>query len=213
MPPLPVIAGIHRVALSWRVGSSGPTAVNVMHFYNPAADPDGLFAALDLNVNTAMWTGVMSNTAVYEVSITPLNSDGATKIYVPAGTKWAGAATAGEYSPATAVVVTLRTDKRGRRNRGRIYLPFPAESVMLSGQYATTTTSATTAWNNFRTALKTATYPMHVASYGHSLHRIKNPGGGYTLTPVSWAPTSNEVTSSQVMGTFGTQRRRQSRLG
>lgn len=212
MVALPVIDGVHRVAIMWKYGASGPTAVNVMHFKGAAADPAGLWTALDANANANMWLQASSSMTAYQVAITPLNADGATQIFTPAGAKWAGVGTPGDYSPATAVVLSLRTAKRGRRYRGRLFLPFPTETNMTSGAYAAVIATQQSAWNTFRTAMTTATWPMHVASYGHSLHRTKNPGGGYTLTPVTWTPGSELVTAATIESAFGTMRRRQSRL-
>lgn len=212
MVALPNITGIHRVALTWRVGGTGPTAVNVMHFYNPAVDAVGLFNALNTNVTTAMWLGVMLNTSVTQVSITPLDGSSATQLFFPTGTKWAGTNASGDYSPATAPIISFKTAKRGRRYRGRLYFPFPAESVMGSGTNSIGVGTAQAAWDTFRAAMKTATFPLHIASYGHSLKRTKNPGGGYTLSPVNWTPGSEEVTSGTCETIFGTMRRRQTRL-
>jgi hypothetical protein len=212
MVALPVIAGIHRVAFQWRAAATGPFAVNVMHFYNPASDPDGLKTALDTNVTANMWVGASTATVIYQIAITPLDGTSATRLYTVTGTKWAGPSTPGDMIPAASIVVSLKTLERGRRRRGRIYLPFPIEGLCSNGVYTASLTTNQAAWDTFRSAMKTANWPLHVVSYGHSLHRTKTPGGGYALTPVTWTPDSRECVSSTVESTLGTIRRRQSRL-
>ena len=212
MAQYPVIDGIHRVAFKWKVTATGHLAVNVMHFKGASSDPAGLFAALNTNVTNTMWANIGTDGVITEVQITPLDSaQSATQVFAPTGAKWAGLATPGDYSPHTATVISLRTAKRGRQNRGRIYLPFPIEANMIKGTSASVAT-AQTAWDTFRTAMTTGSWPLHVASYGHGMHRAKTPGGGYVITPVSWTPHSEAVTSLLVEPLFGTQRRRQSRL-
>lgn len=183
-----------------------------MHFSAASTDTLALKNAIDANVTTAMWQGCSLGTGVYQLSITPLDGSSATQIYSVSGTKWAGGGTAADYIPAAAAVVSLRTAKRGRRYRGRVYIPYPSETLCANGSFTATPSSAQTAWDAFRSAMATALFPMVVATYGHSLHRTKNPGGGYTLTPVTWTPDSTPVTATTVEQALGTQRRRQSRL-
>lgn len=212
MAPLPIIDGAHRVAFSWRIGSSGPTAANVMHFHGASVDPDGLHTALVANITAGMWLTTFSGASIYQMTITPLDGAAATKVYAASGGNMTGQASGPDYIPAVASVISLRTNLRGRRNRGRIFLPFVSEAVASNGAYTLPVTAWQTTWNTFMAAMNTSLWPLHVASYGHSLHRTKTPGGGYTLTPVSWPPTSNAVTQLVVESTFGTMRRRQSRL-
>lgn len=212
MPPLPTIDGIHRVAFSWRASLSGPFAANVMHFHGASSDPDGCKAAIDANVTSGMWPGVPTTCSVYQLAITPLDGSSATRLYPVTGAKWAGTATASGISPASAVVVSLKTAKRGRRYRGRVYLPFIDESAIAGGSLSVTPTAAQTAWDTFRSAMATSLWPLHIASYGRSFHKSGGKGAPITLTPVSWSAFSEPVTSCGVEQVLGTQRRRQSRL-
>jgi hypothetical protein len=212
MATLPTITGVHRVAFNWRVSTSGPFATNVMHFLAGSMTPSALRTAIDANVTTGMWVGIALGTAVYQLQITPLDGVSATEVFTVSGSKWAGSNTAGEYSPASSFVVSFKTGTRGRRARGRIYLPFPLESQIASGVSSGAVSGAQTAWDNFRAAMNTATAPQVIATYGHSLHKTKTSGGGYTMTPVTWTATSYLVTSTTVESVLGTQRRRQSRL-
>lgn len=212
MAPLPTINGIMRVAFSWRYLASSTTAVNVMHFLAASTDTAALNTAINANVTATMWACISGQVSCYQLAITPLDGQSATITYAQTGTKWTGGAVAGDLLPSTATIVSLKTALRGRRNRGRLYLPYPTEGVATGGTYGGTLSSLQSAWDTFRGAMKTSSFPMHVASYGHSLHRHKNTDGSYTLTPVTWTATSNEVVATTVEGTFGTQRRRQSRL-
>lgn len=212
MAPLPTIAGSMRVAISWRIGSSGPTAQNVMHFSAASTDTLALNTAIQANVTGNMWLSVTGTASAYQLAITPLDGSSATQLYSVSGTKWQGGSAGGEPILAAAQVISLRTAFRGRRHRGRIYLPFPGETNYTSGVYTGTLSTIQSAWDAFRAAMTTSLFPLQVASYGHSLHRTKNPAGGYTLTPVTWPPEANPVVSITAEGTYGTQRRRQSRI-
>jgi hypothetical protein len=212
MPPLPVITGIHRVALNWRVGAAGPTAANVMHFSGASVDPTGLYNALGTHLTANMWIGIGTDTSIWQVAITPLDGTTATAIFAPTGPQWAGASAPGDYIPSSAGIVSLRTLNRGRQYRGRLYTPFPLELLVQDGRWVGSLTSIQTAWDSFRTGMTTALWPWQVASYGHSLHRTKTPGGGYTLTPVTWTPHATAVSASTFEVALATQRRRQSRL-
>lgn len=212
MAPLPTINQCTRVAFSWRSGVSGPTAQNVMHFQTASTDTAALKTALDTNVTSPMWVGTASNCTIYQLSITPLDGQSATQIYQVSGSKWAGLGTPGDFSPATATVISLRTAKRGRRYRGRIYIPFQTEQYMASGTNSVAVTANQTAWDNFVAAMSTASFPLVIATYGHSMHRHKNQDGSYTITPVTWPADKTLVTTATVEAVYGTQRRRQSRL-
>lgn len=212
MPPLPIINNVQRVAMLWKFGTTGQTAVNVMHFSTASTDTLALKNLIDTNVAAAMWSQAPTLAQVVQLSITPLDGHTATQLYTVSGTKWAGTQAGAEFVPQAAVVVSLRTAERGRQNRGRLYLPFTAESYINSGVLATAPTTQQAAWDTFRANMKTGLMPMHVASYGHSLHKRKNQDGSLTYTPVTWAPHSNEVLTTAVESIAGTMRPRQARL-
>lgn len=212
MPPLPTISGVHRVAFNWRAGASGPYATNVMHFKGASTDTLALKNALDANVTTAMWAGCGVATNVYQLQITPLDGSSSTMIYTVTGTKWAGPAGSTGLIPAACVIVSLKTATRGRRSRGRVYLPFTDEGNVSAGSLDSAPTAAQAAWDTFRTAMTTSLYPMVVASYGHGYHKTGGKGQPIVYTPYTWTADSYVVTSSTVERVLGTQRKRQSRL-
>lgn len=212
MAGLPTIAGCMRVAFSWRSTGSTVTAVNVMHFGSASTDTLALKNALDTNVTSSMWLQCSTAAGIYQLAITPLDGTTATQLYTVSGTKWSGTQPNNDFQPATAVVLSLRTAVRGRQNRGRIFLPFVQETVTTTSTYSGTIATQQAAWDTFRTAMKTASFPMQVASYGHGYHRHKNPDGSILMSPVTWTAHANEVTSTLVESALGTMRPRQSRL-
>jgi hypothetical protein len=214
MAGLPIINGIQRVALLWKFGNTGQMAVNVMHFSTASTDTLALKNALDTNVTANMWLQTRTDAQITQLSITPLDGTSATQIYAVSGTKWAGpGATTADIMPQVTAVLSLRTSQRGRQNRGRLYLPWVTEDKAQSGAYTATFGTQQTAWDTFRTAMATALMPMHVASYGHSLHKHKDPNSGtITYTPVTWTPHSNAVVTGTIEAMLATMRPRQSRL-
>lgn len=209
---LPVIAGVYRCAIRWRYGAGGPTAINVLHVLHLAGSAAAAFAALDANVVSALWAGMSSTSVADQVAVTPLDGTSATVNFTPSGAKWTGNVVASEYTPSLALVVSLRTAKRGAQYRGRIYLPFQTELGWVDGVANGSLATNQSAWNTFQTAMGVSNYPLHVASYGFSQHKVPGTGGAYSVVPVTWTPHAEPVTSINVESVGGTQRRRQSRL-
>lgn len=189
--PLPVISDVYRVALNW-THSGGQRAVNVIHIRRAGSNSAAVASALDSNAASAMWTDMSSGAVMQRLDVTPLDGASATYQLATSGAKWTGT-TAGDFLPAAAGLVSLRTGLRGRANRGRIYRPFITETsnsngVLGSGGVA----AAQTAWNTWLTAMNAAGFIPVVASYVHVYRQ--------------------DITSVLVEATLGTQRRRQTRL-
>lgn len=197
MAHLPVIAQTFRVALEWH-HSNGQIAVNVIHIHTAGA---GKLASdvqenLDDNISSNMWLTVSSGAVVTAIAITPLDGVSATLTSapaVPAG--WTGGAS-GDFSPATATLIKETTALRGREHRGRVFLPFTAESQMSDGVIdPTTAASVTTAWNGFQGAIEVdADTPMGICVASYKL------------------ATQINVSSFLCESLAATQRRRQGRL-
>ena len=212
MAPLPIISGLMRVSFDWRETPGGATAANVMHFHTASTDTLALYNQIASSVSAAMWTGVSSTASIYQLVITPLDGLSATATYSnPTSAVWNGN-TSGDWIPQVAGVVSFRTANRGRQYRGRLYLPFIGEGAAQNGVFFGSVAPGQLAWDNFRTAMKTALMPLHIASYGRSLHKHRNPDGSITLTPVTWTPHSTEVIAETFEISLATQRRRQTRL-
>lgn len=172
MATLPVIPNTYRCALHWINQSTGAgTAANIFHVTNATGFPNSpaVFTTLDAHAAIGMWGCVSNIYRVDKITITPL--DGVTasdEVTVPAVAKWTGN-NGGDPIPNMANLIKLRTAKRGRSFRGRLYLPAVSETVQVNGVLsAGAVTSVDTAWNTFITAIGTdATFPlvMGVASY------------------------------------------------
>lgn len=196
MPALPVITDVFRVALNWTDGA-GQNAVNVIHLdCGGSADATAVMELLDDVVASNLWPSVATGCHVNEVAITPLDGSSATQHFTP-GTpgNWTGGAGSAEYEPQIAAIVKLTTAHRGRSHRGRIYLPFTAESVVSKGALDSTIAGdLTTAWTAFGAAL-----------------------GTDPTTPSSFVVASYKLASADAVVSFfgetetGTQRRRQGR--
>lgn len=192
MPALPIIPNCFRVALRWS-DSGGRYAVNVIHIRKAAATPQDVFDDIDATVNSDMWVPVSNAFTIRTVEITPLDGTSATEEFVTtAGAKWSGAS-AGDWSPASSAIVTLRTATRGRSARGRVYLPYVAESSMVNGTLTgAVEVSVSGGWTTFVAGLIVAGSNLVVASYTDVADRF--------------------VVTATCQDALATQRRRQDRI-
>lgn len=162
MAELPVIDNVSRVAFNW-----GPlVATNVMHFHQEVIDSDGLFGALDANVNGSMWQICSTTQRVQEIIITPLDGSGFTASIVPPATaKWKGNSP-GESMPACCAVVSKRSLIRGRSFTGRSFIGPVTENGVANGFLSGTQGSEmATGWTNFQLAMAADGAHEVVASY------------------------------------------------
>lgn len=211
--PLPTLTGVVRVS-SRGTNVAGQQWVNVLHFQH--GNPGTTFTNSDLNaldaklarlyVGTAYTTGApwltqcANGTTLVDFTYYPL--DGMSS---PTQLPHAAAGTAGaslNQPSEIAHVLTLRTGIRGRRYRGRIYLPALASSA-IAGASGNVTPSII---NNFLVQarglladLQTIQWFWCVASYGHgTLHG----------QPQSWTPFATVITDVTMDGVADVQRRR-----
>jgi len=196
VPHLPVIANTKRVAFEWSSGSK--SAANVMHFQSTSAlSSSGLAAMIHDALQDNMWAATVAGASVSNLHITPLDGTSpSVDIATDFGTnsKWQGGAS-GTAIDAVAQGITFYTDERGRRRRGRIYIPFIAESVYTDGYIGDVVTEdVNTAWGAFLNAMvaNTNSTALVVASYRDAV--------------------ATQVTSIVTHRKARTQRRRQSRL-
>lgn len=191
MATLPIIADTYRCALNWR-HTNGQTAANVIHIRKAASTAAAVAAGIDANVTAAMWQPLSNGASVQEVRVTPLDGSTATTILAVTGAKWTGG-TAGDYTPAAAVLISLRTPFRGRSYRGRLFLPYLTETYQSNGSLdATARSNAQTAWDTFYSALNAGGFLWVVASYKLAI--------------------ANSATARIVESAIATMRPRQSRL-
>lgn len=189
MAPLPVIANTYRCALNWAAGSQ--IAENVIHVREAASSSSAVFAALQAAFVGNQWKSASATAFIESITITPLDGSSVTQTFATTvGTVVGG--TSGNWAPNVAVIAQLQTAKRGRSYRGRVFVPFTADSAQVDGQVVGATASAMeTAWNTFVGSLFGGT-GLVVASYKHS--------------------TAEAVTNVQVGIGCATQRRRQTRV-
>lgn len=165
---LPVIPGVHRVALNYLLSNVQPAA-NVIHVRETGDVMTP--AAVASSVATA-WTQVVSNVnfsnqvKFTSVRVTPL--DGSTAP-VELATETVGTNTANMMPHQCAIVVTLRTAFIGRTKRGRMYLPAGTEATSentdaskVSQQFADTVAGLVEVFNN---DINSDTLQQVVASY------------------------------------------------
>jgi hypothetical protein len=193
MPPLPVIAHTIRVAFKWSNAVFLRPAVNVMHFSSDSYDIPSLITAIDANVTAAMWQQTNTDSHIAEYTLTPLDGSSASVVHATGSpAKFSGPQSGGDLLPQVAVLVKLNTASRGRRARGRAYLPWCQEGVVANGIYnATARAAQQTAWNSFRSAMASASKPLQVASYAN--------------------PSAEDCTAATVESLTATQRLRQPR--
>lgn len=199
MASLPTIPNVYRVALDWINTSTGAgTASNIFHVRNATGYPNSpaVFTCLDAHVTAAMWSFVASTYRVAKMVITPLDGTTASdEVTIAATAKWTGN-NAGDPIPNMANIIKLRTAKRGRSYRGRLFLPFVSESAQVNGVLSgTAVATCDAAWNAFLIAIGTdATFPL---TFGIASYKL-----------ATFEPTLGAVCE----GTAATQRRRLSRL-
>lgn len=173
----------------WHVNASGATALDVFNRFTTAWQAANMgHAAVGVRLT--------------RLDITRLDRVSATESFTTAGTKWDGT-TAGEHSPAVAMLVKYTTGFRDLGSIGHTYMPFVAEAAqvngaLLAGQLAASQSGFTT----FVNTLTTQTIPLVVCSYGRFNH----------ATLPDLPATFHTVTAVAVSGILATQRKRQSRL-
>jgi hypothetical protein len=191
--PLPIIADVYRIALLWTDTPTSSHAVNVIHVRQAGTTAAAIAATMDANVTANMWGVETVNTKVTTVTVTKLDGSSASSSLAVTGAKWAGTAAAGDMIPAMAAVVKMQSLFRGRSQRGRVFLPFVAESQSTNGVLGAGAVAAMqTAWTNWVAAMVAAGAQPVIASYLHA--------------------SQVDVASVTVEATAATQRRRQSRL-
>src|SRR5690348_4074036 len=188
--PLPVITNVWRIAINWQAPSQ--TAVNVIHILDTGgmATAANLATILDGDWQTGQFETVSSSATITGYDIIKLDGSSATVHVSATGPSGTGGS---EFIPAASVLVSFGTGLRGRDHRGRLYLPFTAETKQNDGVVSVSSFSALeTAWVNWATALATDNIPLQVASYKDA--------------------ASEDVITATVRSTLATQRRRQQRV-
>lgn len=174
--------------------SPGPTEVAAMD-----AHLARLYTGTIYTGGIAWLTDCPPSTTIAQIDYTILNGTalGITINHVAAGPS-------GTSMPSeVAAVLTLGTNTRGRRYRGRVYMP-PLQASMLqsNGQMlAAKATNTRTQYLGMLAALAALQWVPVVASYGHgTLHGV----------PVTWTPFATDITDVRMDPILDVQRRRKS---
>lgn len=192
MTALPIIANVFRVAFNWANDVDGQISENVMHFRGPGLVAVDLGPIIQAALQVHQWAPLPTTWGLDTLSVTALDGGSATVTYSLTGGHVEGEST-GDWSPASAAVVSLTTDQRGRSYRGRIFLGPCAESAINDGRLVLPLPAEmVTAWEAFNAAAIADGLSHGVASYKHA--------------------TFNEVLTYAVQAGIGTQRRRQTRV-
>jgi len=109
--------------------------------------------------------GIVADASVALFHITKLDGVSATQTFT--GGNWIGGSASGDMIPQVARLIKLQTGFRGRSRRGRVFLPFVAESAQNGGNMIGDSAGplVTTAWNTWRGDLIADGFNLVVASY------------------------------------------------
>lgn len=209
--PLPTIAGVVRAAVSG-LTSSNQKWVNVHHLeYALGASNPGQteIAAVDLLLarlytgtvfagGTAWMTFVAANWSIQQIDYTVLDGSSMGFTFAHSAVGAGGSTT---LPPECSPVLTLLTGRRGRRYRGRIFMPAPSSTqITATGLLVqATATSIQTQYAGMIAAMAAVQWRPVVASYGV---------GSYKGSPTSWTPFATAITSTRMDLNIDVQRRR-----
>lgn len=179
MAPLPVIAGVYRVSIEW-TRTFGCAPVNVLHIRSPlgaVGETEATIAAL-LNDAGPLFAAMPEDFTTGEIKILPLNGLSPTSIFGLDN----DALTSGDNHavPSVAALVSLRTNIRGPKARGRVYVGPVGEGYINDGLLAATARAdMVAAWGDFQDAIIAADMELVVASYVHEeaylVNQIQHP--------------------------------------
>lgn len=171
MAPLPEIGNCIRVTLNWNT-VNGVTPRNVFHLITNSEDVTQIGSDLDDAFTGQSHNPFFAINASYELLsylFTVLDGDSA-GIVVPAQPGITGEAS-GQAIPQVAAVLSLRSNQRGPRGRGRLYLGPIGEDQqangILNGSLASETAGAWAGVNTDLAASDSAA-SIGVASYTHA---------------------------------------------
>ena len=205
--PLPVLPTVFRCAITHSIPSSSHSFNNVIHVSSSTLTVDQVATAVNGAIAVGTFDAKFSAFSAQSIVITKLDGVSPSFEGPLTGAGFAGTGTL-EYSPASAVVVTLKTSQRGRRHTGRVYIGGIAEDKILNGTLLPASLATMqAAWTTTIANLISAGVPLNVTSYGHT----QDPDDPNDTTP-TFPPTTVLVTFATVQNVLGTQRRRQSRL-
>jgi len=213
MVSLPVIPGVVRVTVRGTT-TDGTRWENTIHLKKGTGDPAPAdYAALVTQLNQLyggatygggganLLSGCNNSTVVNDYTFTSLAAPIASPVLAASAS---GTGVVNSLPPEVAEVISIRTGNRGKRYRGRIYLPpMTISQVLATGNLASSfATSLPAQCSGFQTAIQALAtpYAWHVASYGRS--KLKNG------TISNWTPFTTIATTWSLDLLPDVQRRR-----
>lgn len=172
MAPLPVIANTYRCTLQGNV-DAGVAPVNVIHIRASSSSEADVGAAIwDSFISAGYLFGPVPNTfGLTSITVLPLDGTSAS-LTLTAPEDWDPAdhyTDAGDWIPEACGIVSVRTNVRGPRGRGRIFLGPVAEGVQAKGFIGPDVAAATeNAWLQFLADMLSNDMEWVVASYAHA---------------------------------------------
>lgn len=192
---LPIIPDCFRITVNYQP-NGGVTPRNVFHVGTTLGDVDEVADVIDQAAGAKLlMNGMDPAFRPLTFDVLPLDGETATQTYDFQEGAWTTSSAGGQFSPASAGIVKLKTAKRGLSGRGRVYIGPMQEASIDSGMLVgDTPDDLAEAWQGFRDDMRDdpRNVDLVIASY--------------TLAEM------NVVTSINVETVLGTQRRRQQQL-
>lgn len=181
--PLPVLADMWQVRLNWNNTNAPRDASNNLYFFDSVGTQTATNLAVDFaaSVNAQMWGMQSTPSVVTAMTITPLDGVTAGAVFpTGGGAVWLGGSGTDAILQGS-TVISIKSGHRGPSGRGRVYLPWTAESTQLNGVLTpANVTSVQTGWNSFFTAMVAAGWSPSVVSTADA---INYPALNYTVRP------------------------------
>lgn len=222
--PLPTIPGAVRCVVSG-LTASGRKWANIHHMvYALGASSPGTIEIDNMDVELlrfytgtaysgggAYLTFCTPNITLVQIDYTVLN---ATALAYSRPHAAAGTGVANNCPAEVSACLTLRTTTRGRRYRGRLYLPSPnLTQLQTNGNWTSAfTNNVIGQYGGMMTALAAKQWAPAVASYGYSWiddpSDVIPPSGHSPKILSTWAPFATAINSVTMDGKPDVQRRR-----
>src|SRR6476469_2268917 len=200
--PLPTIPGVVRCVIAGSVGGGGRWS-NTWHFRRIDLGSASALEIAALHVELSAFyvfflTGyACSNTLADTADYTPLDGTSGA-VSLPLATAGAGVA-AGTLPPEVAEVLTIRTADRGRRARGRVFLPAISTGNIADGQLPAVVTNAIVAASaTLMAAAVVSGWELGVASYGKSVKTDFTTPRPHTRVVTTWTPYFTTAVSTSM---------------
>lgn len=192
MAPLPVIPGVQRLTVNWgNTVLPSMTAAFVQHYSAPTLSEQDLRTLWGTALKADQFDTISPDCFISSIEVIKLDGFSPTHVFPLGGT--VGGTGTGTAIPNMSAILSLRTNQRGARGRGRNFIGPVGEGSVATGALGNTDrTNLVSAWEDYFADMEAGDALPVVASYTHE--------------------EVNAILSVSVPQFCGTQRRRQSRL-